>query len=312
MGGVERAADVDGSEDGEDESLDEADADFKSGEDDEAGEGEDFQHGNQLERPDCDAEHSEADQQDVACEHVGEKSDGVAEGADEEGGNQLNRGDEDVHGLGDAFGESDHLEIGDRAVVLHAHHDEEEVGDDGQHERGAHTGVERHLEEGDHLKEVAHRYEAEEADEDGKVWLVACADAGLGDLVLNEADYALGEALDASGDKPGLATGDEEQNGGNGSGDESDESDLVEAVPAVAEEVGPLNDVLDRREMYLREDHAVFAVFALLASLLPCLLCLLSYCVCFLIMLSFCCFGSGRERGVGSFAGLETGEGQRG
>ena len=200
MGGVERAADIHGSEDGKDESLNEAHADFKSCEDDETGEGEDFQHGDQLERPDCDAEDAEADEQDVACEHVGEKSDGVAEGADEEGGDELDRGDEDVHGLGDAFGESHHLEIGDWAVVLHAHQDEEQIGDDGEHERRAHASVERHLEERDDFKEVAHRDEAEEADEHGQVGFVARADAGLGDLILNEADDALGEALDASGD----------------------------------------------------------------------------------------------------------------
>ena len=102
--------------------------------------------------------------------------------------------------FGTPSGKATILKIAARAVVLDAHTDEEEVGDDGQHERSGHACVERHLEERDHLKEVAYSDETEEADEDGKVWLVARADAGLGDLVFNEADYALGEALDASGD----------------------------------------------------------------------------------------------------------------
>ncbi|KAG1647653.1 hypothetical protein GQR58_030424 [Nymphon striatum] len=235
---VQRRSDVYGSQDGEHESLDEADADLEAGEGDQANEGAepcewlDDEAGEAVEElgEGADGQHTEGHEQNVTGEHVGEESNCVAERAGNEDREELDEADEAPHErVLDAWGPDDVLEVLE-AVVLDADGNEHCPDGERHDQRCSHASVERHVEERDDLEEVADRNEQEQRGQQRHVGLVANTNAGLGDLFFDELDDAFGEHPNLGWLVSGTATSHQEDDGRDQEGDHDVTEDLGEGL----------------------------------------------------------------------------------
>ncbi|KAG1647659.1 hypothetical protein GQR58_030424 [Nymphon striatum] len=245
---VQRRSDVYGSQDGEHESLDEADADLEAGEGDQANEGAepcewlDDEAGEAVEElgEGADGQHTEGHEQNVTGEHVGEESNCVAERAGNEDREELDEADEAPHErVLDAWGPDDVLEVLE-AVVLDADGNEHCPDGERHDQRCSHASVERHVEERDDLEEVADRNEQEQRGQQRHVGLVANTNAGLGDLFFDELDDAFGEHPNLGWLVSGTATSHQEDDGRDQEGDQLGRTGLESRVRKAGGDVSKL------------------------------------------------------------------------
>ena len=111
-------------------------------------------------------EHGEADQQQVAGEHVGEEPDRERERPHEDRRDELDRRHQDVERLGHARREADVLEVADGPWLLDADDVEDDPHQHGHEQRQGHAGVHRHLDDRDDLPDVADEDEGEEREQE--------------------------------------------------------------------------------------------------------------------------------------------------